>query len=96
MARHMKQISSAVKYLHDNEIAHRDIKPENIVLTNVIICFLFRVYARFVILDGQLFVTIGDAHAVVLLITHLHKYLKESSMIILWIFGVWESSHINY
>lgn len=31
----MKQIASAIKYLHENEIAHRDIKPENIVLTNV-------------------------------------------------------------
>lgn len=28
----MKDISSAVEYLHFNNITHRDLKPENIVL----------------------------------------------------------------
>lgn len=28
----MKEISSAVEYLHSNNITHRDLKPENIVL----------------------------------------------------------------
>lgn len=30
----IKQITSAVEYLHDHDVAHRDIKPENIVLSN--------------------------------------------------------------
>ena len=32
----IKQVASAVKYLHDKGIAHRDIKPENIVISNEI------------------------------------------------------------
>lgn len=35
VSKRMKEICSAVYYLHDMEIAHRDIKPENIVLSNV-------------------------------------------------------------
>ena len=31
----IRQIASAIKYLHENQIAHRDIKPENIVMTHV-------------------------------------------------------------
>lgn len=34
VAQKIKQISSAIAYLHQNEIAHRDLKPENIGLTN--------------------------------------------------------------
>lgn len=32
----IREVSSAIKYLHDLDIAHRDIKPENIVLSGVI------------------------------------------------------------
>lgn len=28
----MRQLFSAIKYLHDNKISHRDIKPENFML----------------------------------------------------------------
>lgn len=31
----IKEIASAIKYLHENQIAHRDIKPENIVMSHV-------------------------------------------------------------
>lgn len=31
----VRQITSAIDYLHDIGIAHRDIKPENIVISNV-------------------------------------------------------------
>jgi len=33
----IKQITEAVEYLHDQDIAHRDIKPENIVISNVLV-----------------------------------------------------------
>ena len=33
-ARKVKDVTEAIKYLHNEGIAHRDIKPENIVLSN--------------------------------------------------------------
>lgn len=36
VAKKMRQMASAIKYLHENTIAHRDIKPENIVMSHVI------------------------------------------------------------
>ena len=40
VAGRIKEICSAIKYLHELDVAHRDIKLENIVLSNVI----WRVY----------------------------------------------------
>jgi aurora kinase len=38
VAAKMRQVASAIKYLHENCIAHRDIKPENVVMSNVYFC----------------------------------------------------------
>jgi serine/threonine protein kinase len=35
VAARIKEITSALSYLHGMEVAHRDIKLENIVLSNV-------------------------------------------------------------
>lgn len=48
------EICSGIKAMHDENIVHRDLKPENVVLTHVDLCIMFRVYAKFVISDGQL------------------------------------------
>jgi serine/threonine protein kinase len=37
VSRRIAEISHAIKYLHDLDIAHRDIKPENIVLSHVLL-----------------------------------------------------------
>lgn len=40
----IRQMTSAVDYLHDIGIAHRDIKPENIVISNVLLILSKNVY----------------------------------------------------
>lgn len=30
----MRQLLSAIAYMHDNNVCHRDLKPENILLKN--------------------------------------------------------------
>lgn len=52
----IKQITSAVEYLHDHDVAHRDIKPENIVISNVFL-FLSRMFVSSATLAGPLSAT---------------------------------------
>eukprot|EP00427_Karlodinium_veneficum_P054155 CAMPEP_0169416506 /NCGR_PEP_ID=MMETSP1017-20121227/63159_1 /TAXON_ID=342587 /ORGANISM="Karlodinium micrum, Strain CCMP2283" /LENGTH=164 /DNA_ID=CAMNT_0009524459 /DNA_START=33 /DNA_END=523 /DNA_ORIENTATION=+ len=33
-ARHLRDIASALEYLHGNRVAHRDLKPENLLLSS--------------------------------------------------------------
>jgi serine/threonine protein kinase len=35
--KYIKEVCSAVEYMHKNDIIHRDIKPENILIHEVII-----------------------------------------------------------
>jgi serine/threonine protein kinase len=39
--------------MHDNNIVHRDLKPENVVMTHVLNLYIYRVYVKYVISDGQ-------------------------------------------
>jgi serine/threonine protein kinase len=76
----VKQMTSAIEYLHDLGIAHRDIKPENIVISNVP-CLLFRMSSNYAILGGRRCATSGGRPIVVLL-TMLHpRFCREWIMI---------------
>lgn len=91
----IKEIASAVKYLHENQIAHRDIKPENIVMTHVKI-LLFRASVSFVILVGLQFVMKEEKLIVELsIMLHLRSWL-EPNMTILSICGVLECSLMSF
>lgn len=74
VATKIRQIASAVNYLHENYIAHRDIKPENIVMSNVFFLYKNRVYASYVISVGQPSVSTEDqlivAHSIMLLLKY--------------------------
>ena len=60
----LRDVLDGVSYLHSMNVAHRDIKPENIVISHVKLD-LFRMYAKYVTLDGQQFVMIAEKHYVV-------------------------------
>ena len=85
----IKEVTSAIKYLHDIDVAHRDIKPENIVLSNVSI-LLFREYLNCAILVGQPDVLTGEKLTAVLSIMLHLRFSKGRSTIGVWTCGVWE------
>lgn len=89
VAKKMKQIASAIKYLHENAIAHRDIKPENIVMSHVRVG-LFRVSANCVISAGRLSAMIGGRLTAALSTTLHHRSYRESSTTTRLTYGVWE------
>ena len=90
----IREVSSAIKYLHDLDIAHRDIKPENIVLSGVTI-ELFRGWRNYAISVGLRAALIVAKHTVEHSIMRHHKFSKVSSMIGVWTCGAWECSPSN-
>ena len=74
----IRQMTSAVDYLHDIGIAHRDIKPENIVISNVPLT-LSRMSTSYVTLAGPQSATSGERLTAELLTTLLHRSSKELS-----------------
>lgn len=75
----IRQMTSAVDYLHDIGIAHRDIKPENIVISNVILT-LSSMSTSYVTLDGPPSAMSEERPTVEPLITLLLRSLKELIM----------------
>lgn len=72
----IRQMTSAVDYLHDIGIAHRDIKPENIVISNVP-STLSRMSTSSATSDGLQSVTREERPTAEPLITLPHRSLKE-------------------
>jgi len=91
----MSDVLKGVSYLHENNIAHRDIKPENIVISNVF-QYICRVFANYVTLDGLPLQKMIEGQPYAVLLTTLPlKLYKESSIVEVLIFGVWESWFMN-
>ena len=72
VSKKIREMTSAIKYLHDIDVAHRDIKPENIVLSYVSF-LLCRESLSSAILDGRLYAPIGGKLTVAPSITLLPR-----------------------
>ena len=88
------QITHALNFLHDHEVAHRDIKPQNIVINNVYLV-LFRMFISYVTSAGQLSATNEEKPtAEPQIIPHLRSS-KGANTTSQWTCGVWAFSPMN-
>lgn len=76
----MRQVTSAIDYLHDIGIAHRDIKPENVVISNVL-CSPTSTSISFATSAGLPFATKGEKPIVELSTMFLLKFWRVASTI---------------
>ena len=74
----MREVCSAVYYMHDLQVTHRDIKPENIVLSNVQHLFICRASLSSVILAGRHLLMNADRRTAAPSIT-ARRMLSQSS-----------------
>lgn len=92
--KYLKEVSSAVEYLHKSDVLHRDLKPENVLLHEVLL-MEFRTLPKFAISVGRSTLLSSETLSVELLFTLLLKSSRTSSTTTRSMSGVWEFSPMN-